>query len=143
MEISRAPNGAVYKRSRPLTQKLNKIQIDAIKKDDLLEHGDLLPADPYNADHYQLLGVSQDASTEEIHSAYINHARVFHPDKAKVEAARGANPQDRMQMPEGIDATRCVVDGGVAGSVDGWGFRAMGLFRDQCVCLCVCVCDDS
>ena len=51
---------AHYRRSRPLTEKLSKIQIDAISEIDREQHGYLLPEDPFSADHYSLLGVSVD-----------------------------------------------------------------------------------
>ena len=48
-----------------------------------------------------LLSPRLQATTEEVHAAYINHARVFHPDKAQF---LDSNPQDRL-IPDGIDAT--------------------------------------
>ena len=55
---------------------------------------------------FRLLFLRQ-ASQEEIHGAYIGHARVFHPDKAKFAAQE--NQQDGggtlQDLPEGVDAT--------------------------------------
>ena len=51
-----------FHKSRPLAEKLNKIQLDQVNEEDREAARSLLPDDPYKADHYTLLGIKPDVS---------------------------------------------------------------------------------